>query len=245
LTAFPVKKWGGILLILVGSFLFAGLSSASSASSAKGKKVYVIPIEDRDIFSIDLGLSAFVKRAVKEAEEAKAEAIIFPINTFGGRIDAATQIRDVLFKTRIKTIAFVNKRAISAGSLIALACRSIVMAPGATIGAAMPVEISPFGREKYISYMRNEFKATAERNNYPAGLAEAMVDGAMELQAVTISKRLLILTPGELKEKIKELGEGKIKVEKNNIPLGFSKGKLLTLTTDEALRFGLATRSIP
>ncbi len=241
-----IKKWGGILLILVSSFLFTGLSWASPA---KGKKVYVIPIEDRKVFSIDLGLSAFVKRAVKEAEEAKAEAIIFPINTFGGRIDAATQIRDILFKTRIKTIAFVNERAISAGSLIALSCRSIVMTPGATIGAAMPVEISPFGREKalgekYISYMRNEFKATAERNNYPAGLAEAMVDGAVKLQAVTIGKRLLILTPGELKEKIKELGEGKIKIEKNNIPLGFSKGKLLTLTTDEALRFGLASHKV-
>jgi membrane-bound serine protease (ClpP class) len=241
-----IKKWGGILLILVSSFLFTGLSPASPA---KGKKVYVIPIEDRNIFSIDLGLSAFVKRAVKEAEEAKASAIILPINTFGGRIDAATQIRDALFNTSIKTIAFVNKRAISAGSLIALSCQSIVMAPGATIGAALPVEISPVGGEKalgekYISYMRNEFMATAERNNHPAKLAEAMVDATVTLKAVTIGKRLVILTPGELKEKIKELGKGKIRIEKNDIPLGFSRGKLLTLTTDEALQFGLASHKV-
>jgi len=71
-----------------------------------------------------------------------------------------------------------------------------------------------------------------------------MVDADVELKAVTIDNRLIILTPGEVKEKIKKLGAGKIKVEKNDLPLGFSKGKLLTLTTDEALRFGLASRKI-
>ncbi|NOX96922.1 MAG: nodulation protein NfeD [Nitrospirae bacterium] len=242
-----IKRYWVVLFALASPLFF--IARLSLASPENEKKVYVIPIEDRKVFSIDLGLSAFVKRAVKEAEEAKASAIIFPINTFGGRVDAATQIRDTLFNTSIKTIAFVNKRAISAGSLIALACQSIIMTPGATIGAAMPVKISPGGGEKalgekYVSFLRNEFKSTAERNNYPAELAEAMVDADVELKAVTIDNRLIILTPGELKEKIKELGAGKIKVEKNDIPLGFSKGKLLTLTTDEALRFGLASRKI-
>ncbi len=242
-----IKKYRIILLALAGIFIFSvriGLSSPQNE-----KKVYVIPIEDRKVFSVDLGLSAFVKRAVKEAEKAKAEAIIFRINTFGGRVDAATEIRDILFDTEIKTVAFINKRAISAGALIALACQSIVMTPGATVGAAAPVQMSPGGGakalgEKYVSYVRKEFKSTAERNNHPEKLAEAMVDADVELKAVTIDNQLVILTPEGLEEKKEELGEEKIKIEKSDIPAGFFKGKLLTLTTDEALRFGLASYKV-
>lgn len=242
-----IKKCWVILFTLASPFILINLSFGSPENE---KKVYVIPVEDRKVFTVDLGLSAFVKRAVKEAEEAKAEAIIFQINTFGGRVDAATEIRDILFNTEIKTIAFVNKRAISAGALITLACQSIVMAPGATVGAATPVQMSPGGGgakalgEKYISYVRKEFKSTAERNNHPAKLAEAMVDADIELKAVTIDNQLIILTPEGLEEKKEKLGEEKIKIEKSDIPAGFSKGKLLTLTTDEALRFGLVSYKV-
>ncbi|MGE0644354.1 MAG: hypothetical protein AB7P24_11835 [Nitrospira sp.] len=111
-----------------------------------GFVVYVIPVEG----IIDLGLAPFVERALDEAAAAGAAAVILDIDTFGGRVDAAVQIRDALLRARVKTVAFINKRTISAGALISLAADTIVMAEGGTIGAATPVQIglpgSPAGR---------------------------------------------------------------------------------------------------
>jgi membrane-bound serine protease (ClpP class) len=195
-----------IFLLLMGLLL----TSPAEIFCYPEKDVYVIPIRG----VIDLGLSSFVRRVVREAEEKKTQCIILELETFGGRVDAATEIRDSLFESDIKTIAFVNKRAISAGALISLACEHIVMAPGSTIGAATPVAIAPGtaqiqpSDEKTISYVRKEFKATAERNNHPTTLAEAMVDPDVEIEGV------------------------------------IEKGKLLTLTTEEALKLKLAEHKV-
>ena len=242
-----IKKYRVILFAFIGLSLFT--LSLSFGSPENGREVYVIPIQDRKIFMIDLGLSSFVQRAVQEAEQAGAEAIILKIRTFGGRVDAAVDIKDTLFETDIKTIAFVEGRAISAGALIALSCQSIVMSPGSVIGAATPVSFSPVpsgekpqpANEKAVSVIRAEFKSTAERNHHPAKLAEAMVDPDIELIAVTLEGEMHILTPEEVEERKEELGEEKVRVERVDIPEGFSQGKLLTLTADEAVRFKLAS----
>ena len=78
--------------------------------------VYHIPIEG----TIDLGLPPYIERSIKEAETNNAVSIIFEVNTFGGRVDAATQIKDAILDSKIPTVAFINKRAISAGALISL-----------------------------------------------------------------------------------------------------------------------------
>lgn len=168
--------------------------------------VYVAQIEG----VIDLGLAPYVQRVLEEAAAARAAAVVLEINTFGGRVDAAVQIRDALLNTRMRTIAFVNKRAISAGALIGLAAQQIVMGSGGTIGAATPVQMGQPGsaalpvEEKTVSYVRKEFRATAESRQRPALVAEAMVDADVAI-------------PGLVE-----------------------KGKLLTLTTDEALQHKIA-----
>ncbi|MEJ2196518.1 MAG: ATP-dependent Clp protease proteolytic subunit [Ignavibacteriaceae bacterium] len=147
-------------------FLLASLSFAQ-------KNVYIGVIEEE----IDLGLAPYVKRVVSDAEKNNADAIIFKINTFGGRVDAATQIKDAIISTKILTIAFINNRAISAGSLIALSCNKITMVPGSSIGATTVVDQSGHKQpEKYQSYMRSEMRATAERNGRRTDIAEGMVD---------------------------------------------------------------------
>ena len=92
--------------------------------------VYAISIEG----VIDLGLAPFLARTIREAKEAGAAAVLLDINTFGGRVDAAVAMRDALLNAPVRTIAFVNQRAISAGALIALACDTLIMTPGGTIG---------------------------------------------------------------------------------------------------------------
>ena len=170
-----------------------------SLSYAEESIVYVAPIEG----VIDLGLAPFVQRGLHEAASAKAKAVILDINTFGGRMDAAVLIRDALLESPVLTVAFVNKRAISAGALISLASEKLVMADGGTIGAATPVQIGLPGtpaqpvEEKTVSYMRKEFRATAESRNRPPLIAEAMVDANVEIPDLIEKDKLLTLTTKE------------------------------------------------
>ncbi len=198
-----MKNWVGSLCVVAFGF-FAPF--ASTVAQEKRPVVYVAPIEG----IIDFGLAPFVQRVLDEAQEAGAAAVVLEINTFGGRVDAAVQIRDALLNARVRTVAFVNKRAISAGALIALASENLVMTKGGTIGAATPVQTGQPGAaaqpvaEKTVSYVRKEFRATAESRKRPPLLAEAMVDADVEIPGV------------------------------------IEKGKLLTLTTEEALKHKLA-----
>ena len=103
--------------------------------------------------------------------------VLFEIDTFGGRIDAATKIKDLILSSEIETIAFINRRAISAGALISLSCDKIFITDGGTIGAATAVNSKgEKASEKVISYMREEMASTAEANNRSRQIAEAMVD---------------------------------------------------------------------
>ena len=183
------------------------IAALASPCASAAPLVYVAPIEG----IIDLGLAPFVQRVLDEAAAAGAAAVVLEINTFGGRVDAAVQIRDALLSAKVPTVAYVNRRAISAGALISLAAQHLVMAPGATIGAATPVMAGQPGggtqavSEKTVSYMRKEFRATAETRKRPALIAEAMVDADVAIRGVIEKGKLLTLTTDEaLKHKIAE-----------------------------------------
>jgi len=188
--------WFSAAAVLLLTFI--GVSNAPSVNAqTSAPVVYVVPIEGM----IDLGLAPFLARTIGEAKEAGASAVLLEINTFGGRVDAAVAMRDTLLNSPVRTIAFVNQRAISAGALIALACQTLVMTEGGTIGAAAPVvggagESKP-ADEKSVSYVRKEFRATAEVRNRPPEFAEAMVDADVEIAEVIAKGKLLTLTTSE------------------------------------------------
>lgn len=156
--------------------------------------VYHLRIENE----IDLGLIPYIKRGIEAAEQNSAKAIIFEINTFGGRLDAATEIKDLILNCKVPTIAFVNKRAISAGALITLSAKRIVMSPSSSIGAATVVnESGEKQAEKYQSYMRSEMRATAEANGRNPKIAEAMVDETVKVEGLDDTNKLVTLTAKE------------------------------------------------
>jgi len=144
--------------------------------------------------------SAYVTRLVADVKAKKAEVLLLEMNTFGGRVDSAVAIRDALIDLDATTIVFINKRAISAGALISLACDKIAMSPGGTIGAATPVLSGPGAEmpqaveEKYLSYFREEMRSTAETSGRDPDIAEAMVDSDKEVEGVSESGKLLTLT---------------------------------------------------
>jgi len=97
--------------------------------------VVVVPLDGE----ISPSLQMFLRRAEKLAETNGASAIIFEMNTYGGRLDAVAEIVKALNQTTIPTYTFVNTNAGSAGAIIAVGTQHIYMAPVSAIGAAAPV----------------------------------------------------------------------------------------------------------
>ena len=144
---------------------------------------------------IDAAGTALVRRSLQAAEDAGNTAFIVEINTLGGEVDSALKIRDMLQQTNIPTIAYVTSRAWSAGALIALSCRHLVMAPGSSIGAAEPIPAT----EKNIAALKAEFSAAATATGKNPRLAEAMVDKTMGYYGYADEGQILALSDVQAK----------------------------------------------
>jgi len=211
----------GILAILLSAVLAlpAGRAAAQPADAAGAgpapapvaqegapvaSLVFARPLGDGPVYRvriegpIDAALANYVHRALADAEAGGASLVLFDVDTFGGLIDAADQIRTAILATPIPTVAYVDRNAASAGALIALAADRIVMAPGASMGAATAVDTSgAYATEKVQSYVRSLMRSTAEANGRDPRLAEAMVDERIEIPGVVEAGRLLSLSARE------------------------------------------------
>lgn len=188
----------------------ANSTVSSTAAEPSQKCVYVIPIRSE----IATPLVYVVRRGVKEAERAGADAIVLDMDTPGGRGDAMEEIMDVLGKFNRDSITFVNTKAYSAGAYIAVATKRIYMAPGSVIGAATPVMLMPTGEmpslpesfeKKITSAYAARIRAEAQKNGYNPAVVEKMVDRNSELiiDGKTLKPRgeILTLTNVEAEEK--------------------------------------------
>jgi len=156
-----------ILIVFALCIVSSGLMGYQPAW-ASVQPVVVITIKGE----IDGAQVALVNRAVADAESKQARAIMIEIDTFGGLVDSAVKIRDMISQTPIETICYIKNRAWSAGALIALAHQHIAIAPGGSIGAAEPIPTT----EKTIAALKAEFGATANQRGRNVNVAEAMVD---------------------------------------------------------------------
>jgi len=215
-----ILNFRGILIKINKQILFLTIYYFVNATNlhSANQVVYRVPIQG----VIDLGLPTFIERIIDEAEKNQAQAIIFDIDTFGGRVDAATQIKDAILDSDVLTVAFINRRAISAGALISLSCEKIYMTGGGTIGAATAVDMSGNkASEKVISYMREEMASTAENRNRNTDIAKCMVDEELSFTHIVVDGDSLEVTDLE----------------------GRKEGKLITLTTEQALKYKMADGS--
>ena len=191
-------KTAFLILLL---FFFGTESVFASDSTKVSERVLVIEIANE----VDNGMLSYVQRAVAQAEK-EHDAILLHVNTLGGALDAAIKIRDAILDAKVPmTVAFVDKRAISAGSLITLAAQKIVMSSGSTMGAATPIYATgEKASEKVNSYIRAEMRSTAERNHRDPRIAEAMVDESVGLDTSykldLPSGKLLTLTTDDAKK---------------------------------------------
>lgn len=176
----------------------AGRESVGRMVGAGASGVYIVQIHGE----IELGIAYYIGRGIEDAVEANAAAVLFDIETPGGRVDAAIEIRDAILDAPIPTIAYIDRRAWSAGALIAMAADLIFVAEGSSIGAATPITMGGGGEaqpveEKVVSALRGEFRSVAETTSRSAAVAEAMVDNSLAVPGVVRSGQLLTLTGHE------------------------------------------------
>ncbi|AFL84533.1 membrane-bound serine protease (ClpP class) [Belliella baltica DSM 15883] len=201
------------ILTLTFLLFFLVLNSAYSKQDSLQnvkKKVYTFEIKS----DIDPRMNRKVKLALEEAESKEADLIIIEMDTYGGAVNDADDIRTMVLETQVPIHVWINKDAASAGALISIACDSIYMAPGSSIGAATVVmggggEAAP---DKYQSYMRSMMRSTAEAKGRDPKIAEAMVDQNLEVEGISEKGSVITFSVSEA------------------IANGFSEGEVISLT---------------
>jgi len=195
------------LSILVLTAVLATLGTGQAREVIHKGDVVVVPLRGE----ISPSLLMFLRRAEKVAESSGASAIIFEMNTYGGRLDSAEEITSALNRATIPTYTFINSNAGSAGSLIALATQHIYMAPVSAIGAAAPVlptgeDLPLTQREKTISYWSALIRSSAMKNGHNPDVGEAFMNKDKEVKigdrVVHAKGTLLTLNAQEATEKI-------------------------------------------
>jgi len=180
--------------LIVIAAVSAILAIPRAPVAAQTGAVYRVPLTG----VVELGLAPFIERSLEEAAAAGAAMVVLDMDTPGGRVDAAERIADAIGDASVPVYTLVNRRAFSAGALIALSTDGIYMRPGSVIGAATPVDGSgQKAPEKIVSAMRSEMRALAEAADLDPEIAAAMVDEEIEIDGVVEAGKLLTLTTEE------------------------------------------------
>lgn len=173
-----------LLLIVVMLFPFG--------VNASGGEVYVIPITGE----ITNATTGFVRDSIRRAEDGGASAIVFDINTYGGQIAAAEDIKNYIIDTDVDTVSYVNNKAESAGVLITIAADKVMMSKSSTIGSAETIP----NEEKVLSMWRAMLRDTAQYRGRPDEIVEAMADVDVVVEGLSEKGKLLNLTSAEATE---------------------------------------------
>jgi len=205
-----------LILLAIFSISFLSAGNLNNEGDPVTDKIIIFKYEMTE--QIAPAIWRITKKSFEEAIKMGADYILIHMNTYGGLLDAADSIRTMILNSPIPVFVFIDNNAASAGALIAIACDSIYMRPGGSIGAATVVDQT--GKpvpDKYQSFMRSTMRATAEAHGKDTiikgndtilqwrrdpKIAEAMVDPSIYIEGI------------------------------------IDTGKVLTLTTEEAIRYG-------
>lgn len=155
-------------------------------------KLVFVPVKG----AIEPGLADFIGRSLEKAQRMGAQKIVLEINTPGGLIKSAHEIRSVVYGSKVPTVAFINGEAKSAGVLVSLAAEKIYMTPGASIGAAEPVPVN----EKILASWRSDLESAAEARGRNPRIVAGMADKRLEIPGVKKTGEILSLSANKAVE---------------------------------------------
>ena len=237
-----MNRW--LFLLLVSFLSFNSLANAAPTTApVAGTPAAVVTLHGEvDDFTRDALMRNFAA-----AKKLGAKTVILDLDTPGGLVTAGLDISRFLRGQRdLHVIAYVSNEAYSAGSLIAVACNEIVMAPSAAIGDCAPIvfntggELQPMPaaeRAKAQSPIISDFDASAARNGYDPLLLESMVIVERTVywaESPTGQRRFV-----DADEFTKLKSDGWKAVPGVPVPLD-GPDTLFTTQTDEAVKIGLA-----
>jgi len=176
-----------LLLVTMGLLILTSLR-------AQQKNVMVMDIKAE----IDPPMKRYVELALEHAKSSKADLVVIDMDTYGGTLTDAKDIVKFLLNFEKPIWVYINSNAMSAGALISIACDSIYMSPGASIGAATVVNgDGEKAIDKYQSGMRSFMRATAEENKRDPKIAEGMVDEDIEIPGVKEKGKIISFSTTE------------------------------------------------
>ncbi|MHC4359476.1 MAG: NfeD family protein, partial [Planctomycetota bacterium] len=246
-----MKVLSGEIAIFIAVVLLVGtpvMTAESNALEDRGASVeteitaWVIPCKDM----VDSGLYESIKRRTTEALDGGAEYLIYEIDTYGGDLFAAFDISNYFLhevNSKAHTVAYVSKKAISAGAMTSVACEDIIMKENTTIGDCAPIQMGAklegVEREKVETVTRAAFVNSAKANGYPEALLKAMVTLQLEVYRVKNVQR------GEYEffETV-QLPKDANEYDLENKQLVVKNDELLTLTSFQAVEYGVARAEV-
>ena len=207
-----MKEMSFLCVFMISLIANGATASTSDSLGVSRQIVYKINIKE------DIMPSAWrqVQKGFAESNKQNANIVLFHLNTYGGMVNMADSIRTKILNSRIPVWVFIDNQAASAGALISIACDSIYIRPGGSIGAATVVnqtgEVAP---DKYQSFMRGIMRATAEAKGKDTivvdgkptvkwrrdpRIAEAMVDPTVVVEGLVDDTKVLTFTADEAME---------------------------------------------
>ena len=158
------------------------------------KKILLGKIDD----NIDPRTNRYTKLLLEEASKSEYDIVVIEMDTYGGAVNDADDIRTRILDFNKPIYVWINKDAASAGALISIACDSIYMSSGASIGAATVVTgDGAQAPDKYQSYMRSIMRSTAEAKGRDPKIAEAMVDEDITVDSVSMEGKVITFSTKE------------------------------------------------
>lgn len=185
----------GLSTVLLAQTDSLGRDSIDERSSVREKPLVLIFKLDAEI---DARTNRVTELALEKAREIEADYVVIEMDTYGGALNDADDIRTMVLEFEKPIYVFINKDAASAGALISIACDSIYMAPGASIGAATVVtQDGAAAPDKYQSYMRSIMRSTAEATGRNPKIAEAMVDEEILVDSISTQGKVITFSTSE------------------------------------------------
>jgi membrane-bound serine protease (ClpP class) len=140
--------------------LIVALGVILGASAPVAADIFVMDFSDE----VQPASAEFVSRALRAAEDAKAEALIITLNTPGGLATSMQEIVERILASRVPVVVYVSPsgaKAASAGFVILISADVAAMAPGTNTGAAHPVAIGLDEERNKTMFLKMENDASA------------------------------------------------------------------------------------
>ncbi len=221
--------WTGPVLLLLG-LLFC----LTPAVADQAPKVHVLTASG----SINPGMAEFILDGLRDAEEARAAALIIALDTPGGLDTSMRDIAQGIINAKVPVVVFVypkGARAASAGLIITLASHVAAMAPGTNIGAAHPVAIGTQQMDKemaakVVNDMAAYVRSLAVERQRNADWAEKAVRQSVSITAQEAQKlRVVEILADDLPDLLKKLDGRTVRLNQESRTLKTANATVVTV----------------